>query len=222
MLTIFERIMMFLGSITCHQLDSRSIFINGQKLPYCARDTGIYVGFLMSLTYFVLRSKLKANKPLTIAQAVIVCILLMPMMFDGITSYLGFRETTNGVRIITGLLFGSCMPLLLLPIGNFSIKGKNNIRLISSPLEIIGLVLSILFIGIFIYNLKIYYFILALLPCLGMLIFSLMLVYTPLKRLPKLNKYVRIILTIAIVSIFLGVYWTIGNYIIRPIMVNLK
>jgi len=38
------------GYAVCHQLAERSFFVAGQKLPLCARDTGIYLGVLLTLT----------------------------------------------------------------------------------------------------------------------------------------------------------------------------
>jgi len=52
-----------IGSLTCHQLPSRTIYINSIPLPLCARDTGIYIGFFISLIYIYINKRSKVDLP---------------------------------------------------------------------------------------------------------------------------------------------------------------
>lgn len=108
-----------LGFGLCHQLPERSFFGGGVQVPVCARDTGIYLGFVCSLMLFVLlergRRRTEFPPPWIIAVGL---AFLATMAFDGVTSYAGLRETTNALRLITGLLAGWSLPLLVVPMLN--------------------------------------------------------------------------------------------------------
>jgi uncharacterized membrane protein len=93
------------GDSMCHLKNSRSLFINSNQMPYCARDVGIFFGFVVGagIAVFV-KVDLKWW---------LLVIGLVPIGLDGgiqlITSY----ESNNVLRIITGSLAGIVTMLAL-------------------------------------------------------------------------------------------------------------
>lgn len=109
---ILERI----GYAVCHQLPEKSIFIEGKQLPVCARDTGIYFGSLISL-FFILLSRRRRSNSIPVPYISFTFVFFMLLMgVDAVSSYIGFRETTNSIRLLTGLLVGISLPLFMYPI----------------------------------------------------------------------------------------------------------
>lgn len=109
---ILERI----GYAVCHQLPEKSIFIEGKQLPVCARDTGIYFGSLISL-FFILFSRRRRSNSIPVSYISFTFVFFMLLMgVDAVSSYVGFRETTNSIRLLTGLLVGISLPLFMYPI----------------------------------------------------------------------------------------------------------
>ncbi|MBA7606072.1 hypothetical protein ES703_13211 [subsurface metagenome] len=109
---ILERI----GYAVCHQLPEKSIFIEGKQLPVCARDTGIYFGSLISL-FFILFSRRRRSNSIPVLYISFTFVFFMLLMgVDAVSSYVGFRETTNSIRLLTGLLVGISLPLFMYPI----------------------------------------------------------------------------------------------------------
>ena len=105
-----------IGYAVCHQLPERSIFIEGKQLPVCARDTGIYIGSLISLLFILLSRRRRSNSiPVPYISFTFVFFMLL-MGVDAVSSYVGFRETTNSIRLLTGLLVGISLPLFMYPI----------------------------------------------------------------------------------------------------------
>ena len=115
----------WLSSLICHQLPERSIVINENALPVCARDTGIYIGMFVSLMYLIIKKRWKCDKPPGLKITMILCLMIIPMGLDGASSYLGLRSTTNFIRIVTGGLFGMTLPFLLMPIAHFKVYTVN-------------------------------------------------------------------------------------------------
>lgn len=112
-------VMHWLGYGLCHQLPERSFFAGGYQVPVCARDTGIYLGFMMSLVILWLMSR--GRRPADLPRwwvLAIAGVFIGLMAVDGISSYAGWRGTTNDIRLATGLMTGFAMPVLLLPILN--------------------------------------------------------------------------------------------------------
>ncbi|GHT79532.1 hypothetical protein FACS1894104_4360 [Actinomycetota bacterium] len=115
MLEQLQAILYFFGHGFCHQLPERSFEVGGLYFSVCARDTGIYLGLVFTVIVVCIyyhRYKIKPSG-LPPIWAIIVCfVLVLPMAFDGATSYLGLRETTNLLRYITGYLCGAGIGVL--------------------------------------------------------------------------------------------------------------
>ncbi len=80
----------------CHRRPDRSIYFFGLERYFCARCCGILTGTIIGV---ILRL-------ISIQFGVLWGILLIvPLLIDGFTQFLGFRESTNQIRVITGLLF---------------------------------------------------------------------------------------------------------------------
>ncbi|HIJ00395.1 MAG: hypothetical protein PWQ88_654 [Candidatus Methanomethylophilaceae archaeon] len=90
-----------LGDALCHQKESRSILINGNQMPICARDAGIVFGLFLG---FLISGLLKRRVPW-----VVVLIMLVPILLDGGTQLVTNYESTNFIRLITGLLSGTAL-----------------------------------------------------------------------------------------------------------------
>lgn len=99
-----------IGSLVCHQIPERTLWIGGHYLPVCARDIGAYLGFYIG--YFMLHFRnRKATGPPNLW---ITLSMVIPLFVDGISQLFGYRTSTNDIRLITGLLFGTAIiPLLI-------------------------------------------------------------------------------------------------------------
>lgn len=96
---LFAKAMYNLGDANCHQKSSRSLFINGNEMPFCSRDFGIFLGLAIGVGITVFRK-------LDIKVWWII-LGLTPIAIDGIgQTILGLWESINPVRIITGTLAG--------------------------------------------------------------------------------------------------------------------
>jgi len=113
---LFDTVTHVLGFAVCHQLPSRTLEFGGKYLPMCARCSGIYFGVFASYTYLVVRRGFRVNSIPRITYSLIIAAFILPMAFDGATSYLGLRETTNALRVVTGTLAGSVLPIFAFPL----------------------------------------------------------------------------------------------------------
>ena len=127
----------WLGYGLCHQLPDRSFFGGGQQLPVCARDTGIYLGFVVALLVMTRldRGRRRTGMPpawlLGVGFAAIVAL-----GWDGITSYAGLRTTTNVIRLATGTGAGFAIALVIGPLLNTQLwRQRSEERVLGSPIE---------------------------------------------------------------------------------------
>jgi uncharacterized membrane protein len=87
----------------CHQMPEHSLIFGGYEMPFCARDTGIYVGCLVAAVLPFVRVRV----PAAVGSWWFAGLVMAPMAVDGVTqSILDWRESTNELRVATGLLFG--------------------------------------------------------------------------------------------------------------------
>lgn len=100
---IFESKKMKIGFAFCHRRKERSIKMLGYTFPLCARCTGLWLGFGIGLILRIL----SLNMPLVFAIS-----LTLPLIIDGFTQFLGFRESNNLLRLLTGVLCGIATNML--------------------------------------------------------------------------------------------------------------
>ena len=135
----------WLGYGLCHQLPERSFFGGGVQLPVCARDTGIYIGFCVSLVLIALLHRPERPREFPTAWGWTAFVLLLgSMAVDGGTEYAGLRTTTNDLRLITGLASGYAISMLLVPMLNDSVWQHADTRRVLDPAWRLGVWLATL------------------------------------------------------------------------------
>jgi uncharacterized membrane protein len=114
-----ETLLRWVGFGLCHQLPERSFFGGGLQLPVCARDTGIFVGFVVGLAALALidRGRRSSDAPPLFSSVVLVGMITV-MALDGLSSYAGWRVTSNGLRLLTGVLAGFGLAAFTMPLVN--------------------------------------------------------------------------------------------------------
>jgi len=101
--------------LMCHGIPHRCLTILGTPMPICARCVGIYGGFLVSLVAFPIVMKTADSRQRTagphprLLSAVrwLLSIAALPIFIDGMTQAMGLRESTNPLRLATGLMVGA-------------------------------------------------------------------------------------------------------------------
>lgn len=127
-------------SYTCHQLASRSYcfysadnsigdcpyvhahapVLDSEKgpayeFPVCARDIAIYLGaWLSGIAVFFTKWKDAKNTP----HPAFFILALVPIALDGGTQLIGWRESTNELRMLTGIIAGLAFSFYFIPMLN--------------------------------------------------------------------------------------------------------
>jgi len=129
-----------MGRSVCHQIPERSFFILNKQLPLCARCTGIYMGVFLGFLYLFLRKRWKGNKPPSLKILLSIIFCWIPIIIDGVTSYIGLRESNNMIRLITGFLFGVFWPVFILLLKNYQVTKKNSLDIIKDYQDLIFMI----------------------------------------------------------------------------------
>lgn len=95
--------------VMCHGRVERCLELFDVPMPICARCVGIYAGLLAGLAAFRLMTMLRERVARTFA-----FIAILPLAIDGLTQLAGLRESTNPLRIATGVLAGLAFGLWIL------------------------------------------------------------------------------------------------------------
>lgn len=99
----------------CHGIPERCLMLFGVPMPLCARCAGIYAGMLAGLlvaTLVLTRGAMEWMRERSVRPLAVVAML--PMGLDGVTQLTGLRESTNPLRIATGLIAGFAFGLWIL------------------------------------------------------------------------------------------------------------
>lgn len=144
-----EKLFDLAGSLICHQLPSRSLYAGTHQLPVCARDMGIYAGIFTAALFIALFKRFSAQRPPRIGSSILLCLMMLPMILDGILSYTGITESNNMVRVFSGFMFGLPIPYFLVPAAHYDAEGKNEKPVLNNAAEFVpalaaGLVLCFL------------------------------------------------------------------------------
>lgn len=95
-------------NLICHRKPERSFFIKNHQFPVCARCTGFYISVFLYFIYVYFFYVEYTWFLITVA-----VLLLVPAFIDGVTQLLGYRESNNILRLVTGLLGGLGLGILI-------------------------------------------------------------------------------------------------------------
>jgi len=128
---------------------AHTVDMAGMRLPLCARNTGIYSGFLVTVLYLLALGRARAAKlppwPISIALVAFVAI----MAVDGFNSLLvdlfmpHLYTPRNELRTLTGIGMGVAMAVLIFLMFNMSLRQNPNTdqRILGNWLELGGALL---------------------------------------------------------------------------------
>jgi hypothetical protein len=52
----FAQAVYYVGDLNCHQIVERSFFLNGNEMPMCSRDLGIFIGMALTMALLAVTS----------------------------------------------------------------------------------------------------------------------------------------------------------------------
>ena len=107
-----SRLIYMIFSPTCHQIPSRCLTLYGNPLAVCTRCLGIYLGFFLgTCLYPVLRGLPSESLP----EARILIFMSVPIVIDTAANILSLWASPHGLRLATGMIWGSILPFYFIP-----------------------------------------------------------------------------------------------------------
>ena len=99
-------------SYICHQMPSRSFFVEGEKFGVCSRCFGVYLGLLLGFLLYPLWRAIDEIEPLP---RFWLFLSLVPIGVDWSLGVFGIWENTFTTRLITGLILGLACATFMMP-----------------------------------------------------------------------------------------------------------
>lgn len=100
------------GDIWCHQMRDRSLFINGNQMPVCARCFGLFVGIPIGIMLSII-VRIKVYERIHRRILTALFIGYTPLAVDSAGQIMGLWISTNLIRAITGAVAGLSFGLIL-------------------------------------------------------------------------------------------------------------
>jgi uncharacterized membrane protein len=141
-----------LGSAICAQQPTHTFSPGGQRLPLCARDTGIYLGLMTSVIALLWRGRGRVQGLPTGWIMVLLLGGIGVMGIDGVNSLLldlhlpHPYQPNNLLRLATGLLTGTAMAAFLVPVANGILWKQEDARAVYPSLASLGRMIPILLV----------------------------------------------------------------------------
>ena len=85
----------------CHGIPERCLVLWGVPMPICSRCTAIYAGLALAVLVFFLLPRMRE-----VTARLVLGIAVLPLAIDGLTQLARLRQSTNGLRLATGLAAG--------------------------------------------------------------------------------------------------------------------
>ena len=216
-----EELFNLTGSLICHQLPARTLYAGNMLLPVCARDMGIYTGIFTGALFLLLFRRLNTQKPPGITVTVLMCVLMLPMILDGLLSYTGVIETNNTTRLFTGVFFGLPIPFFLVPAAHFKIHGTNERRVLKNSAELFLVYTAAVGICLLLWYGLLPYVITGLIFVSGFLFLLSRLTYTIFVRQGRFGQKVLYTATCCTTLSILILLFLISTYILQPLKIML-
>lgn len=107
-----SRFMYESGDSQCHQKQNRTIILNDNEMPFCARDVAIYTFMAVGVLLTVFPTMPHYDRVNDLKWYWLV-LALVPIGIDGTGQLFGLWESTNVMRVLTGGLCGLVVGIAL-------------------------------------------------------------------------------------------------------------
>jgi uncharacterized membrane protein len=99
-------------SFICHQIPSRSFFVEGEQFGVCSRCFGVYFGLFFGFAVYPLWRRIDGIEPLP---RFWLFLSLIPISVDWSLTIFGIWENTHLSRFVTGLILGFACSTFIVP-----------------------------------------------------------------------------------------------------------
>jgi uncharacterized membrane protein len=122
-----------LNQFVFHWTPDRAVYIGAQSLPWDARCAGIYVGLGLNLILYLALRRHCRDLPSSPVLIVGAATMALPAVVDILSLLLELRTPSNGVRFVTGMLFGGYFCMYLYPAFRRMVSRPCRLRIDTTP-----------------------------------------------------------------------------------------